>query len=62
MTGKLITPEELAARWSVPRAHIYRLAREGRCPCVKLGRYTRFRLEDVEEFERTGGTREEAPA
>jgi Helix-turn-helix domain len=34
---------------------VYRLARAGRLPAVKLGRYRRFALADVEAFERNGG-------
>jgi excisionase family DNA binding protein len=55
----LLTAEELAARWDVPKPHVYRLAREGHLPkgiVVSLGRYYRFRLAGVEEFERDGGT------
>lgn len=55
-SGGLLTPDALAARWSVGRAHVYRLTREGRLPVVKLGRYYRYRLEAVEQFERGGGT------
>src|SRR3954469_8846981 len=34
MNHRLLTPDEVAERWSVPRAHVYRLAREGRIPAV----------------------------
>jgi excisionase family DNA binding protein len=47
----VLTPDQLAERWSVPKAHIYRLAREGRIPVVRLGRYRRFRLDEIERFE-----------
>jgi len=52
----LLTAEQLAARWNVPKAHVYRLAREGRLPTVQLGRYRRWKLDQVEDFERAGGT------
>ena len=55
-SNALLTPDALAERWSVSRAHVYRLTREGRLPVVKLGRYYRYRLEAVESFERGGGT------
>jgi excisionase family DNA binding protein len=58
MTGRLLTADDVAARWQVPRSHVYRLAREGRIPVVELGRYKRFAEAAVEEFETTGGTRE----
>jgi excisionase family DNA binding protein len=54
-TATLLTPDELAARWQVPRSHVYRLTREGLLPAVKLGRYYRYRREGIEEFERDGG-------
>ena len=55
MTGQLLTADQLAERWQVPKSHVYRLTREGQVPAVKLGRYYRYRLEAVEEFERGGG-------
>ena len=51
MTGQLLTAEQLAERWQVPRSHVYRLAREGRIPTVELGRYRRWRLDAIERFE-----------
>jgi excisionase family DNA binding protein len=55
-TGRLLTADQVADRWQVPRAHIYRLSRQGRLPCVEIGRYRRWSLDAVEEFERSGGT------
>jgi excisionase family DNA binding protein len=54
--GPILTPDALAERWSVPKSHVWRLAREGRLPSVRLGRYVRFRLAEVEAFEAAGGT------
>jgi excisionase family DNA binding protein len=48
----LLTAAELAERWQVPASHVYRLAREGGLPSVKLGRYVRFRLDLIERWER----------
>jgi excisionase family DNA binding protein len=53
---RLLTADDLARRWSVPPAHVYRLCREGKLPHVKLGRYRRFSLAAVTEFENSGGT------
>jgi excisionase family DNA binding protein len=53
---RLLTADELALRWQVPRGHVYRLARDGRLPCVELGRYKRFSLDAVQDFETAGGT------
>jgi excisionase family DNA binding protein len=51
MTDQLLTADQLAQRWQVPKSHVYRLAREGRIPTVELGRYKRFRLDAIERFE-----------
>ncbi len=56
MTGHLLTAEQLAARWQVPKSHVYRLAREGRIPTVELGRYRRWRLDQIERFEQSFNT------
>ena len=47
----LWTAEELAGRWQVPKAHVHRLAREGRIPVVLIGRYQRFRPDAIEAWE-----------
>lgn len=51
MTGQLLTADQLAERWQVPKSHVYRLTREGQVPAVKLGRYYRYRLDAIERFE-----------
>jgi excisionase family DNA binding protein len=51
MTGQLLTAEQLAERWQVPKSHVYRLTRDGAIPNVKLGRYYRYRLDAIEAFE-----------
>ena len=53
--GRLLTAEELAERWQVAPAQVYRLTRAGKLPVVELGRYYRYRLDAVETFERSGG-------
>jgi excisionase family DNA binding protein len=54
----LLTADELAERWQVPKSHVYRLTREGVIPVVRLGRYYRYRLEAIERWEsRSGGPR-----
>jgi excisionase family DNA binding protein len=57
---RLLTADQLAERWQVPKSHVYRLTREGKIPAVKLGRYYRYLLEAVEDFERAGGSRLDA--
>jgi excisionase family DNA binding protein len=49
---QLLTAEQLADRWQVAPAHIYRLARQGVIPFVALGRYRRFRRDAIEAWER----------
>jgi excisionase family DNA binding protein len=51
MSDRLLTPEQLADRWQVSKAHVYRLTREDKIPTVKLGRYYRYRLDAIERYE-----------
>lgn len=48
----LLTADDLAERWQVSRAQVYRLARDGHLPTVTIGRYYRFRPEAIESWER----------
>ena len=48
---RLLTADELAQRWSVPPAHVYRLARDGRIPVVEIGRYKRFKQSSIVAWE-----------
>jgi excisionase family DNA binding protein len=57
--AKLLDAHQLAERWGVKHTQVLRLARDGRLPCVRLGRYRRFRLADIEAFEANGGTDDE---
>lgn len=59
MTAPLLTSDELAERWQVSPAHIYRLVRTNRIPVVRLGRYYRFLPEDIDQFERDGGVKDD---
>jgi excisionase family DNA binding protein len=56
--GRLLTADDVAERWQVSRSQVYALARAGKVPTVAIGRYYRFRLEELEEWERRGGTDE----
>jgi excisionase family DNA binding protein len=53
-SSQLLTADELAQRWQVPKAQVYRLSREGRMPVVRIGRYFRYQLVAVEAFEAGG--------
>jgi excisionase family DNA binding protein len=46
----LLSAEEAAKLWSVPKTWIAEMARQGRLPSVKLGHYVRFKPEDLEAF------------
>ena len=50
----LWTADEVAERWQVPKAQVYRLTRTGAVPAVKLGRYYRYRSDAIEAFELSG--------
>jgi excisionase family DNA binding protein len=52
MTDRLLTADQLADRWQVPRSQVYALSRQGRIPTVRLGKYYRYRLEVIEDWER----------
>jgi len=50
-----MTAAQLGQRWSVPTSQIYRLTRDGRVPSIRLGRYVRYAVTAIEDFERGGG-------
>jgi len=56
VTDRLLTAEDLAERWQVTKHQVYRLARDGHLPTVTIGRYYRFRLAAIEEWERARET------
>lgn len=47
--GLLLTVAELAARWSMSRATIYRALEDG-LPSLKLGRSRRIRVSDADQW------------
>ena len=49
--AQLLTAEQLADRWQVPKSQVYRLTREGKIPAVHLGKYYRYREDQIELFE-----------
>ncbi len=56
-SSQLLTADELAQRWQLPTSWVYAATRDERLPTVRLGRYVRFRLDAIEQFERAGGLR-----
>jgi len=59
MGEQLLFASEAAAQLRVPESWLYAAARNGTFPHVRVGRYVRFRQEDVTEWIRTGGGRDE---
>jgi excisionase family DNA binding protein len=57
MTVVLLTPKEVAAILRVDKSWVYRAAREGSLPAVKLGHYVRFEERVLDEWIRNGGAR-----
>jgi excisionase family DNA binding protein len=52
VTDRLLTADQLAERWQVPKSQVYALTRRGEIPTVKLGKYYRYRRDVIEAFER----------
>ena len=53
---RLLTANDLADRWRLAsKSAVYRLTSEGVIPTVKLGKFYRYRLTDIEKFEANGG-------
>jgi excisionase family DNA binding protein len=55
--GVLLTVEQVAQRLQVPRSWIYEHTRPASRPCLphlKLGKYLRFRREDIDDFIKQG--------
>ena len=50
---RLLTADEVAARWQVSDKLVYKLAAKGEIPCVKLGRRIRFHPDAIDAYERS---------
>lgn len=59
---RLLTADDLAERWQVSRSQVYALVRAGKLPTVAIGRYYRFRLDALIEWEQRGGTQPNSTA
>lgn len=56
--SRALTPMQVADRWQCSERKIYYMVASGALPAFNLaGKLLRLRLEDVEEFERCGGSR-----
>lgn len=49
---RLFSAEEAAIHLRMHVKTLQRLAREGRVPCVRMGKYWRFRLSDLDHWVR----------
>lgn len=57
-TDRLLDVDDVAALLNVPTRWVRQASRDGRLPCVRLGRYVRFDREDVlawVEAQKSGG-------
>lgn len=50
MSERLLNAAAIAERLVVPKSWVLESARSGAMPCVRLGRYVRFDLADVESW------------
>jgi len=53
---KLLDAFQVAELLAVSPKHIYRLAREGLLPCVRVGRRIRFDKEQIDRWVADGGS------
>ena len=50
LSERLVDAGEVAARLGVPKSWVLESARSGAIPCVRLGRYVRFDVADVDAW------------
>ncbi|MGB9713300.1 MAG: helix-turn-helix domain-containing protein [Dissulfurimicrobium sp.] len=48
--GDVLTIEELSAYLKISKSTLYKLVREGKVPCQKIGRHWRFRKEAIDRW------------
>jgi excisionase family DNA binding protein len=48
--GDILTIDELSGYLKVPKSTLYKLVREGKVPCQKVGRHWRFRKEAIDSW------------
>ena len=46
----LLSAEEVAEYFGVGKVTVYRWCKEGRIPCLKIGKHWRVRREEMEDF------------
>lgn len=47
---RLLTVDDVAERFSVPKSWVYQNAETGRLPSFKVGRYRRFSAQALEDY------------
>ncbi|RME58004.1 MAG: DNA-binding protein [Caldilineae bacterium] len=48
--GDVLTIDELSSYLKIPKSTLYKLVREGKIPCRKIGRHWRFRRETIDHW------------
>jgi len=48
--GDILTIDELSTYLKIPKSTLYKLVREGKVPCQKIGRHWRFRKEAIDRW------------
>jgi excisionase family DNA binding protein len=48
--GDVLTIDELSGYLKIPKSTLYKLVREGKVPCQKIGRHWRFYRESIDEW------------
>ncbi len=48
--AEVLTIHELAVYLRVPKSTLYKLVREGKVPCQKVGRHWRFRKDAIDRW------------
>jgi len=46
----VLTIEELSVYLKIPKSTLYKIVREGKVPCQKIGRHWRFRKEAIDRW------------
>lgn len=48
--SSVLTIAELSTYLKIPKSTLYKLVREGKVPCQKIGRHLRFRRETIDRW------------
>ena len=54
--GDVLTIEELSIYLKIPKSSLYKVVREGRLPCQKIGRHWRFRKAAIDRWLEASGS------